>query len=154
MLKFPVTFLFAFGTWIFFTASLSQQELLAGVLVSLVIAYISKDFIFHERPSKALNPARWARFFLYSVVWLYAEILANIDVAYRIITGRINPAIVKVPTRFRTDIGRTLLGNSITLTPGTLTIKAGDILFVHWISYNRKGRVGRLFEKYGPGVTE
>ncbi len=154
MLKFPVTFLLAFGAWIFFTATLDVQELVAGVIVSLVIAYIAKDFIFHEKPSKALNPVRWARFVAYFFVWLYLEIVANLDVAYRVATGRINPAIVKVPTKFRSDIGKSLLGNSITLTPGTLTIKAGDNLFVHWIAYNKKKRVGRLFERFGLGVTE
>jgi multicomponent Na+:H+ antiporter subunit E len=154
MLKFPVTFLLAFGAWIFFTASLNIQELIAGVIVSLVIAYIAKDFIFHEKPSKALNPIRWVRFVAYFFVWLYLEIVANLDVAYRILTGRINPAIVEVPTKFRTDIGRALLGNSITLTPGTLTIKAGENLFVHWIAYSKRKRVGHSFERFGLEVTE
>jgi multicomponent Na+:H+ antiporter subunit E len=154
MLKFPVTFLLAFGAWIFFTASLNMQELVAGVLVSLVIAYIAKDFIFHEKPGKALNPVRWARFVAYFFVWLYLEILASLDVAYRIITGKVNPAIVRIPTGFRSDIGKTLLGNSITLTPGTLTIRAGDNMCIHWIAYHPKRRVGRLFERFGPGVTE
>jgi len=154
MLKFPVTFLLVFGTWIFFTFSLDAQELILGLVVSLVIAYIAKEFVFHEKPSKALSPLRWAGLVVYFFVWLYLEILANLDVAYRILTGRINPAIVKVPTKFRTDVGKSLLGNSITLTPGTLTIKAGDDLFIHWIAYNSKKRVGSLFERFGLGVTE
>ncbi len=154
MLKFPVTFLLVLGAWVMFTSSINTQELIVGVFVSMVIAYISKDFIFHEKPSKALNPVRWVRFVAYFFAWIYLEIVGNIDVVYRIITGRINPAIVKVPVRFKTDIGKTLMGNSITLTPGTLTIKATDSLYVHWISYNRKKDVGRLFEKLGLGVTE
>lgn len=154
MLKFLVTFLFVFGAWILFTASLNTQELLVGIIVSLAIAYISRGFIFHEKPSKALSPVRWARFFVFFLVWVYAEVVANIDVVYRIITGRINPAIVKVSTKSRTDIGKTLIGNSITLTPGTVTIRVTDSLFVHWISYDRKKKVGRLFERFGPGVTE
>lgn len=154
MLKFPVTFLLAFGAWIFFTASLNIQELIAGVVVSLVIAYIAKDFIFHGKPSKALNPVRWARFVAYFFIWLYLEIVANLDVAYRVLTGRIRPAVVEVPTRFRTDIGKSLIGNSITLTPGTLTIKAGENMFVHWIAYSKKKRIGSLFERFGLGVTE
>lgn len=154
MLKFPVTFLLAFGAWLFFTASLNIQELTAGILVSLAIAYIAKDFIFHERAGKILNPVRWARFVVYFFVWLYLEIVANLDVAYRILTGRINPAIVNVQTRFKSDMGKSLVGNSITLTPGTLTIKAGSNMFIHWIAYNKKKQVGKLFERFGLEVTE
>lgn len=154
MLRFPVTFLLLFGAWIFFTSSLDAQEIIAGIVVSVVLAYISKDFIFHDRPGKALNPVRWARFIAYFFVWLWLEIIGNLDVAYRIITGRINPAIVNVHSRFKTDIGKMLIGNSITLTPGTLTIKAGEDMGVHCISYDKKKAVGSAFDKYGVGVTE
>lgn len=154
MLKFPVTFLLVFGAWIFLTSSVGMQELAAGAVVSLAISYIARDFIFHERPSKMLNPVRWGRFVAYFFVWLYLEIVSNLDVAYRIITGRIRPAIIEVPTKFRTDIGKALIGNSITLTPGTLTIRGGSEMLIHWIAYDRKRDVGRLFERFGPGVTE
>ena len=62
---------------------------------------------------------------------------ANIDVAYRVITGRINPGIVRIAPDLRSDAAITLLANSITLTPGTLSVdideKTND-LFVHWIN--------------------
>ncbi|MFH1063737.1 MAG: Na+/H+ antiporter subunit E [Candidatus Woesearchaeota archaeon] len=88
-----------------------------------------------------LNPLRW----LYLVVYLFGPFLfymakANIDVAYRVITGRINPGIVKIKTGLVTDIGITMLANSITLTPGTLTVdidpKTND-LYIHWINVKR-----------------
>ena len=62
--------------------------------------------------------------------------------------------MVSVPTKFRTDIGKTLIGNSITLTPGTLTVKAGKTMLIHWIAYNKKKQVGKIFERFGTGVTE
>ena len=154
MLKFPVTFLLVFGAWIFLTSSLGIQELAAGIVVSLVIAYIAKDFIFHEKPSKMLNPVRWGRFLVYFIVWVYLETVSNLDVAYRIITGRIRPAVIGVPTKFSTDMGKALIGNSITLTPGTLTIRGGSEMLIHWIAYERKRDVGKLFERFGLGVTE
>ena len=47
----------------------------------------------------------------------------------------INPGIVKVKTNLKTDIGRTMLANSITLTPGTLTVEINDdVLYIHWIN--------------------
>ena len=153
-LRFPVTFLLLFGAWLFFTSSLNVQELVAGVLVSLVIAYITKDFLFHKKPARVLNPVRWARFVAYFFVWLWLEIVANFDVAYRILTGRINPAIVNVHSKFKSDVGRTMIGNSITLTPGTLVVDIdGQDLYVHWInvaSQDVEARTREIASKFEP----
>ena len=61
---------------------------------------------------------------------------ANWDVAKRVITGEINPGIVKFDPRLKTDRGRMMLANSITLTPGTLTVDVDDdgIFYVHAIN--------------------
>jgi multicomponent Na+:H+ antiporter subunit E len=60
---------------------------------------------------------------------------ANIDVAKRVITGEIKPGIVKINPGLKTDIGKTLLADSITLTPGTLTVDVDDegAFYIHWI---------------------
>lgn len=59
---------------------------------------------------------------------------ANLDVAYRVITGRIRPGIIRVSPGLKTDAGILLLANSVTMTPGTLTVdvdeKTGDF-FIH-----------------------
>jgi len=61
---------------------------------------------------------------------------ANVDVAKRIISGNINPGIVKFHPRLRTDEGKTLLADSITLTPGTLTVDIDEegYFYIHWIN--------------------
>jgi Multisubunit Na+/H+ antiporter, MnhE subunit len=62
---------------------------------------------------------------------------ANIDVAYRVITGKINPGIVKISPGLKTGLGITLLADSITLTPGTLSVdidEKNNDLYVHWIN--------------------
>ena len=62
---------------------------------------------------------------------------ANFDVAYRVITGKINPGIVRISPDLKTDIGITLLANSITLTPGTLSVdidEESNDLYIHWIN--------------------
>ncbi len=65
-------------------------------------------------------------------------ILANFDVAYRVLHPKmpIKPGIVKVKTNLKSDAGRTFLANSITLTPGTLSVDITDegYLYVHWIN--------------------
>ena len=62
---------------------------------------------------------------------------ANIDVAYRVITGKINPGIVKISPNLKSDAAITLLANSITLTPGTLSVdidENNNDLYIHWIN--------------------
>jgi multicomponent Na+:H+ antiporter subunit E len=57
-------------------------------------------------------------------------------VAYRVLHPRlpIKPGIVKVKTNLTSDIGKTFLANSITMTPGTITVDIVDeYLYIHWI---------------------
>lgn len=149
-----MTFVALLIAWMFFTWPYSFQELIAGIFVSLVIAYIAKDFMFHEESGKVLDPRRWAGFIVYFFLWVGIEIKSHLQVGYMALTGRINPGIVRVRTDLKTDLGRALLGNSITLTPGTLTLKAGKDLYIHWLGFNQKCRPGDRFERFGRRVTE
>ncbi len=74
---------------------------------------------------------------LYSV-WLAREVvLSAIDVSRRIMDPSlpIEPTVVRLPLAQRTDAGRTVYANSITLTPGTVSIDlADDVVVVHALS--------------------
>ncbi len=110
----------------FFTAVV-VRKMLKGVHVKSAIGFIS--------------PARIAKFVIYAVGPLFFSMAkANIDVAYRVITGRIRPGIVKVPTGLRNDFGVALLANSITLTPGTLSVDVDEKnnIYVHCIHLDSK----------------
>ena len=65
---------------------------------------------------------------------------ANLDMAKIVYGGckAVNPGIVKVPTEMKSDYGLALLSDSITLTPGTITMDVAEedgknFLYVHWI---------------------
>jgi len=67
----------------------------------------------------------------------------------------IDPGIVKVQTGLKTPLGRLLLTNSITLTPGTITVEMkGPDIYVHWINVQDSDPVAATkaivgdFEKY------
>ena len=85
-----------------------------------------------------LNPLRWVIFLVYLIgPFFWAMAKANIDVAYRVISGKINPGIVKISPGLKTDLGITLLADSITLTPGTLSVdidEKNNDLYIHWIN--------------------
>lgn len=62
--------------------------------------------------------------------WIAKEVVkANIDVAKRVLTlgwPNVNPRLFDVPTTQHSDLGRVLYANSITLTPGTVSIRVHD----------------------------
>jgi len=131
-----VHFLLLIGIWLLFTWSLQWQEVLIGVVVALLAEFLLGN-IFPLGAIKVLNPVRFFWLIIYGIVFAWYVIRANFDVAYRVINiyMPINPGIVKVRTKLKTDMARAFLANSITLTPGTLTVDMiGDILYVHWIN--------------------
>jgi len=76
-------------------------------------------------------------------MFLWECFKANLDVAYRVLHPRlpINPGIVKVRSKLTTDTALTFLANSITLTPGTMSVdidKDNGILYIHWIDVKTK----------------
>ena len=57
--------------------------------------------------------------------------------AYRVLSPKlpINPKVVKVPTHLKSDFSKLVLANSITLTPGTLSLDVeDDYVLVHWVN--------------------
>ena len=115
----------------------SIEELALGVLFAIIVAALTRDVLKGDRV-RFLSPRRWALLAIYLVgpfFWALAK--ANLDVVYRVITGRINPGIVRISPRLTNDVSITLLANSITLTPGTLSVEVDEKtndLYVHWIN--------------------
>jgi len=118
------------------TGTLDAQSLLVGVGAALLVALVFGDAMAQE-PARLLNPVRWFWLLCYIPVFAYYCIKANLEVAYMVLHPAlpIRPGIVKVRTGLRSRTGITALANSITLTPGTLTVDASDEgeLYVHWI---------------------
>jgi len=140
-LPFIVAFIWCYVLWLVLTAGTqgllwNPQEIVAGAIFSLIVAYTTRDII-GENASRFLNPVKWVEAVAYTPVLFWGMVKANFDVAYRIITGKIRPGIVRVPVELDNDAQYTILSNSITLTPGTLTIDAcpeEKALYVHWIN--------------------
>jgi len=119
----------------------SKEELIIGAVFALIIGAILKGTVFRKR-AHILNPKRWLLFFGYVLGPFFWEMAkANIDVASRVITGKINPGIVRISPKLKTDLGITILANSITLTPGTLSVDIDEEtndLYVHWIGVKKE----------------
>lgn len=138
-----VMFIIAFAIWCMLTWIPNWQSLLVGALAALIVAILTGD-LFEGGLHKLKHPYRyWYFFAIYLPRFLWECLVANIDVAYRVLHPNlpINPGIVKVKTKLKSDVGLTFLANTITLTPGTMTVdvdKEKGLLYIHWI--NVKGK--------------
>jgi multicomponent Na+:H+ antiporter subunit E len=125
-----------FVLWIALAWLPSWQELVVGALVAagLALAPLPGRHVYGEFP---LTVKKIATAVAYLFVFIGAVVRSNLDVAFRVLSPRlpINPGIVRVKTRLQSRLGRLLLANSITLTPGTISVAIhGDDIFVHWIN--------------------
>lgn len=120
-------------------------ELLIGLAVGLPVAYVARQLYLPEfdlgRSLRALPRAVW-----YLGAFLRELLTANIDVAYRVLhpSMPIEPDVIELPLRIETDAAITTLANSISLTPGTLTMEHDpetNTLFVHGIVGRRRDTV-------------
>jgi multicomponent Na+:H+ antiporter subunit E len=128
-------FLLLFLFWLLLTGSLEPAELIAGSVVALVVTLISRPHLTIFNGLR-LTPSALPAFIAYLGVFLWELIRANFDMARRVLSPKLplQPALVEVRTELHSPLGRLILANSITLTPGTLTVDVGDdTLLIHWI---------------------
>jgi len=127
-------FLFLF--WLLLNGSLAADTLAVGAVVALVITLLSRNGMtflsgYHYTPKALVATLLYLSFF-------FKELMkANFRLAKIVLSPSlpINPGFVKVQTKLKSPMGRLLLANSITLTPGTLTVEMeGDWLYVHWVN--------------------
>ena len=121
--------------WLLLTFSLSWPNLLAGLATAGIGTAIFGNY-FQPDLHKLAQPSRYYWLLVFILIFIWECIKANFDVAYRVLHPAmpIRPGIVKVKTTLRNDFARMMLANSITMTPGTITVDIiGDHFYVHWI---------------------
>lgn len=142
--------------WAALAYPLNAQEIgAAGVVTVLVLllplgaAEIFGDF--------RLTPRAVLFAVAYFFVFFGELIRANLDVAFRVLSPElpIRPGVVRVRTKLHSRLGRLLLANSITMTPGTITVETdGELFYVHWINVAGEDveeatqRIVAKFERY------
>jgi len=161
-MRYLALFLLTFIFWLLLTFDLSVPNLIAGGAAALVTSLLFTKYFFHK-VVKFIQPVRYFWLLVYLVIFTWECIKANFDVAYRVLHPAmpIKPGIVKVHLELKSDFARTMLANSITMTPGTISVDIiDDVLFVHWIYvrsedpevYSRK--IAGKFEKYIKKIFE
>ncbi len=133
--------------WIFWIllSGFDFWDIILGGVISAIISAVFGYFFLSEAKTSYIKG--FLIFLAYIPYYVFNEIIDVFDVSYRILTGRINPGIVDVPHAHMHEWGITVLSNSITMMPGTLTLEAEpDRLFVHWL--NMKGDKKRVVDRF------
>lgn len=144
MIAFLVTAGAAFLMYLILTAGSgtigfwSLSELVMGIVLALLTGLVTRKFLCRSGSYRLLSPVRLLLLLVYVPVPFFIELMkANLDVAYRVITMNIRPGIIRVHSGLKTDLGIFMLANSITLTPGTLSVNIDETtndLFIHNIN--------------------
>jgi multicomponent Na+:H+ antiporter subunit E len=135
LVRFFITVIYLLAGWLLFTWSLDPVSLLLGLIAASVVSFLTYSvFIEDQEAGLRSHVPRPDAMVVYVVVLLFNMYVASFRVLWQIMRGRINPGVVHFRTRLTTDIARVALTNSITLTPGTITILLDDDhLIVHWL---------------------
>ncbi|MBU4532760.1 MAG: Na+/H+ antiporter subunit E [Eubacteriales bacterium] len=141
-MSFILTFLLMFAFWMLLSGHFDFILVTLGVISSLLVAYWSHDLIF-GKVNFGQGLMRILRLIRYLPWLLWQIVLANFHLVYLTLHPKmpIEPAFLTIKTDFKTDMGVAIFANSITLTPGTVTLEAGRKQFVvHAISkYTAEG---------------
>ena len=160
VMVFISTFIILFGFWILLSGRFDLFHLSLGIISCALVSLLSRDLLFSGKVGR--NDLSQLLRLLRYLPWLFYQIvLANLYVAYLVLhpksTQKIDPHIVRFKGKLKTDMAVTTFANSITLTPGTITLLVEDgFFYVHAISKKvaddlltgeMEDRVGQIYQE-------
>lgn len=161
-MRYVTLFILSLIFWLLLTFEFTFPNIIVGAVSSLICSlFFGKVFVVNVY--KLLQPQRYFWFIIYLFIFIWECLKANIDVAYRVLHPAmpIKPGIVKVKTTLKSDMAKMLLANSITMTPGTISVDIiDDNLYIHWIYIRSEdpeiytGIITGAFEKYIKRIIE
>ncbi len=142
-----------FVLWLVLTANFEIANIFIGLGVSFSTSLLYIN-LFKHKEFESISPL-W--FGAYILVLLKNLIISNIDITKRTLRKdmRLSPAIVAVKTELKSDWKKLLLANSITLTPGTLTLDIkGDTLYIHTIEFRDGDSKESIIKEFEDVITK
>ncbi len=146
------TFILCFLFWLLLVFSLQPREILLGLIVSAIVAWVSCRLLIHESAFYLYNPVRFVLLLFYAVcIFLVELIKANIAMARIVLSPGLDgykPGVIRIPAakNIRSLYGLDMVANSITLTPGTITMEVAEdaqgdnYFYVQWASVEETDR--------------
>ncbi len=132
-----LVFVILLGVWVAFSGLMDAFHLTLGVISCALVTALSADMLFENRQVSMGNRVGQAGRLVGYLFWLLGQIVvANIHIL-KLVFGpqkKLHPQVVCYETKLESDFEKFLLANSITLTPGTVTIKIiGNTYYIHAI---------------------
>ena len=130
-----VTFVVLFVFWLLLSGKFDLFHIALGLICCAIVSAVSHDLLF-TKSGIQYKIDIFLRFCLYLPWLIYQIVLANLHVAYMVLfPKKIEPQIIRFKTGLKSDLSMVTLANSITLTPGTITMDiAGEEFVVHALS--------------------
>ncbi|NJE25542.1 cation:proton antiporter [Thermococcus sp. MV5] len=145
-----LTWIALFSFWVIISTNIRLENLFIGGMATFIISLFMYGMLTSDirKSGHIVEKILYIAFFVipqYLFIMVFRLIESNFKVARHAILMDINPGIVKIKTDLHSNTGITILANSITLTPGTLTVdvnkKLGETyLYVHWINVETLNR--------------
>lgn len=144
-------FLLFFCVWIIFNGKITAEIIWIGLVISIGVFWFICKFMDYSIRKEKLFYKKCFMFLSYAYLLVTEIIKANVAVGHMILTQReeMEPVLVSFHTNLKTDIARVILANSITLTPGTITVTIeGNELAVHCLDKSlAEGIENSIFEQ-------
>ncbi|MDX9800045.1 MAG: Na+/H+ antiporter subunit E [Spirochaetia bacterium] len=135
MTRILITTVYLFAGWLLFSGSLNLISMAMGLFFSGLTALLTYSLFIDEKEAERRGLVFKLHLLIFYLLFLLFKMYASsFAVLYNVIRGNINPRVVHFRTKLKSDIARVILTNSITLTPGTITLNLDDDhLIVHWL---------------------
>ena len=124
-----ISFILFLSVWLALSGKYDVFHVSLGIISSLIVAYTSRDLV-NNSNNICKNIKIFIKFLFY-IPWLIYQIILSNFMITRIVISKnviknINPRIFTYETVLTSDLAKMFLANSITLTPGTITISVVD----------------------------
>ncbi|MGM0607963.1 MAG: Na+/H+ antiporter subunit E [Candidatus Muiribacteriota bacterium] len=139
-----------FIAWFIFSEEFSFFSFISAVCFSIICAFYAYNIYIDEKELHKSAVVFRADLLIFYIILIFLEgYFATWDLVKLIFTRKYNPGVIRIKTRLKSDVGRTLLANSITMVPGTLSLWMEDkYIYVHWFDYKTKNSLyaGKLIK--------
>lgn len=123
-----------YGFWIIMSGRFQAKYLIIGAVCAAMITFLTRDLMRVDGAAAAVNfephsiIAGMGRFVWYFFWLLWSIVQSTLEVAYIVLQPKmpIQPGLLLLRTKLRNRTGHIILANSITLTPGTITVDFDD----------------------------
>ena len=138
IIRYPGMIILSTALWVVLNEKISVFHIVTGVVLGVLSLYITDNLLMFRgyRDTYTLKPFWLLKYLSYLIFQIYRSGFTTIGM---IVSGRITPGIVEIETEIRDEFRIGILANSITLTPGTVTLDVqGQKLTVLWLNYKTR----------------